>query len=128
MPTKTGTIVHEKGTMLHPPLERPLDHAKYAAAISAALRKELGNTHCAAKVVMQWTGASERTVKYWFAGTKGPSGEHLVMLAHCSDTVLTEFLTLAGRAGRLGDEALSEARAKVSELNRLLGNASNEMS
>jgi len=80
--------------MLHPPLERPPDHAKYAAVISAALRKELGNTHCAAKTVMQWTGASERTVKYWFAGTKGPSGEHLVMLAHHSDTVLTEFLPL----------------------------------
>jgi len=110
----------------HPPLERPLDHAKYAATISAALRKELGNTHCAAKTVMQWTGASERTVKYWFAGTKGPSGEHLAMLVHHSDILLTAFLALAGRPSLLGDDALSEARARVAELNHLLGSSGTE--
>ena len=113
---------------MHRALERPQDRAKCAAAISAALRKELGNTHCAAKTVMQWTDASERTVKYWLAGTKGPSGEHLVMLVHRSDTVLTAFLALAGRPSLLGDGALSEARAKVAELNHLLGSPGNEMS
>ena len=123
MPTKTGTIVQEKGTIVHPPLERPLDHAEYAAMISAALRRDLGNTHRAAKTVMQWTGASERAVKYWFAGTRGPSGEHLAILVHYSDTVLTEFLALAGRPSRLGGDALSEVRAKAVELSQLLGKA-----
>ena len=49
----------------------------YAKSIAVALRGELGDTHRAIKTVMQWTGASERTIKNWFAGTRGPSGEHL---------------------------------------------------
>lgn len=52
-----------------------------------------------------------------------PSGEHLVMLIHRSDTVLIAFLALAGRPSLLGDDALSEARAKVAELNHLLGSS-----
>ena len=39
----------------------------YATAIAAALREDLGGTHQATKTVMRWTGASERTVKNWFA-------------------------------------------------------------
>ena len=123
MSTKTGTVVPETGTLVHPTLDQPVDHAKYAAMISAALRKDLGNTHRATKTVMQWTGVSERTVKHWFAGTRSPSGEHLVILAHHSDTVLTGFLALAGRPSLLGDDALSEARARVADLNRLLGSS-----
>jgi hypothetical protein len=53
--------------------------------VSAALRVDLGKTRNAAKIVMRWTGASESTVKNWFAGTKGPSGEHLVTLVRHSD-------------------------------------------
>jgi hypothetical protein len=36
----------------------------YAAAVSTALRNELGDSHRAIKIVMRWTGASERTAKY----------------------------------------------------------------
>ncbi len=121
MPTKTGTVVPETGALVHPTLDRPADHAKYAAMISAALRKDLGHTHRAAKTVMPWTGVSERTVKHWFAGTGSPGGKLLAILVHYSDTVLTEFLALAGRPSPLGDGALSEARAKIAELNRLIG-------
>jgi hypothetical protein len=46
---------------------------------------------------MRWTNASERTVKHWFAGTHGPSGDHLVTLARYSDAVLMCFLLAAGR-------------------------------
>ena len=46
---------------------------------------------------MRWTGASERTVKYWFAGERGPGGEHLVSLAQHSDAVLVVLLALADR-------------------------------
>jgi hypothetical protein len=52
----------------------------YAAAVALALRDALGDSHRAIKIVMRWTGASERTVKNWFAGTRGPRGEHLISL------------------------------------------------
>lgn len=69
----------------------------FAKAISTALREELGSSHVAAKTVMRWTGASERTAKNWLAGTCGPSGCHLILLARESDAVMATLLVLAGR-------------------------------
>ncbi|MCB0083442.1 MAG: hypothetical protein KDE47_21015, partial [Caldilineaceae bacterium] len=43
------------------------------------------------------TGANEKTVKNWFSGRYGPSGEHLVALARHSNEVLCTFLLMAGR-------------------------------
>lgn len=83
---KMGTFVH--------PEDVPAD---YRAAVAMALHAELGSTHRAIKSAMRWTGASERTVKYWFAGERGPSGEHLVSLARHSDAVLVLLLTMADR-------------------------------
>jgi hypothetical protein len=48
-------------------------------------------------MAMRRTGASERTVKYWLAGERGPSGDHLIALARHSDAVLFMLLALAGR-------------------------------
>jgi hypothetical protein len=48
-------------------------------------------------MAMRWTGASERTVKYWFSGERGPSGDHLIALARHSDAALCGVLALAGR-------------------------------
>jgi hypothetical protein len=48
-------------------------------------------------MAMCWTGARERTVKYWFSGERGARGDHLVALARHSDAVLYVVLALAGR-------------------------------
>lgn len=88
----------------------------YATAIAAALRSELGTTHQAAKTVMRWTGANERTVKNWLAGTNGPSGDHLVSLVHNSDTVLETLLLISGRQRSIAAEKLIAARAALTEL------------
>lgn len=93
MRIKTGTIVPKTGKMMH--LEA--DVAAYRSAIAIALRDELGLTHRAVKTAMRWTGASERTVKYWMAGERGPSGEHLIALARHSDIVFHMILLLADR-------------------------------
>lgn len=93
MRTKTGTFVPKTGTNVH--LEA--DVADYRTAIAAALRNELGLTHRAVKTAMRWTGASERTAKYWIAGERGPSGEHLIALARNSDIVFDMVLLLADR-------------------------------
>lgn len=93
MRVKMGTIVPKMGTFVHLVAE-PTD---YRTAMAMALHEELGKTHRAIKMAMRWTGASERTVKYWFAGERGPSGEHLIALSRHSDAVLYVFLALAGR-------------------------------
>ena len=93
MGAKMGTVVPKKGTTVH----LDADQARYRHAIAAALRAELGQTHQAVKTAMRWTGASERTVKYWLSGERGPSGEHLIVLAQHSDGVLLTILTMAER-------------------------------
>lgn len=80
---------------LNPP--KRISPDDFAKAISIALREDLGSSHVAAKTVMRWTGASERTAKNWLAGTCGPSGCHLVLLARESDVVMATLLVLAGR-------------------------------
>jgi hypothetical protein len=63
-----------------------------------------------------WTGASERTAKYWFAGTKGPTGEHLASLVRHSDAVLAIFLQLTGREASALAIKLADARIKLAEM------------
>ena len=93
MRIKMGTSVPKMGTTVH----LDADQTAYRKAVADALRRELGPTHQAIKTVMRWTGASERTAKYWLSGERGPSGEHLIRLAQHSDAVLITTLTMAGR-------------------------------
>ena len=92
----------------------------FAEAIARALRDELGDTHQAVKTLMRWTGASDRTVKNWTAGTHGPRGEHLLTLVRYSDTVLEVFLRLAGRERVIASGKLVEVRTKLKELLTLI--------
>ncbi len=85
---KKGTIVPQYGGK---------SGGMYAASISQAFRSELGSSYRATKTVMRWTGASDRTAKYWIAGTRGPDGWHLILWARNSDAVLHSLLKLAER-------------------------------
>jgi hypothetical protein len=85
----------------------------YPAAIACALRKQLGTTHQAVKIVMRWTGAGERTVKNWLTGASGPSGQHLVDLMRHSDNVLEILLLLAGRRKVTASMKLADLRDKL---------------
>jgi hypothetical protein len=82
----------------------------YAVVIGTALREELGNTHQSVKTVMSWTGASERTVKNWFAGASGPSGAHLIAIVRHSDAAFAALMVLAGRNYALAAKKLVDAR------------------
>jgi hypothetical protein len=99
----------------------------FAAAIASALNRSLGPTRVGAKTVAAWTGANERTVKNWFSGRYGPSGEHLVALARHSDEVLGAFLAMAGREDLLVATKLVAAEQAITELliavRRLSGDA-----
>jgi hypothetical protein len=78
--------------------------------IETALREELGESHRSIKTVMHWTGASERTVKNWFAGSSGPNGAHLVSIVRHSDGVFTAVMLLAGRHHTVAAKKLVDAR------------------
>jgi hypothetical protein len=92
----------------------------YAAALAEALRGDQGDTHQAIKAVMRWTGANERTVKNWFAGTNGPRGEHLISLIRHSDLVFEVLLRLAGRERFAAAVKLIDARDKLIEMFELI--------
>ena len=94
----------------------PGGKGEFEQAIAAALRGELGRTHRAVKTVMRWTGASERTVKHWFAGTHGPNGQHLIALARHSDAIVVYFLLAAGRPSLSLGIQLPTVRGQLHEL------------
>src|ERR1700722_12826166 len=98
-----GTTVPEAGTIMHRSHIHPVERVTYAASVSCALRRDFGGSRHATKIVMKWTGAKERTVKHWFAGTRGPSGEHLASLVGNSDEMLADFLLLCGRKSSCDD-------------------------
>jgi len=103
--SEKGKGLPKKGNVLHRQ-KQAVPEKKYAHSIAVALRAELGSTHGAVKVVMRWTGAGERTVKHWLAGTCGPSGSHLISLLGHSDQVLQTVLDGAGRSEALAPQQL----------------------
>ena len=105
---KTGKKLHEGARVDGPGLD-------FRSLIAAALKTDLGSTHQAIKTVMRWTGASERTVKHWFAGTHGPSGKHLVPLVRHSSEVLRVFLLAADRGPVIVGLKMVELRSKLVE-------------
>jgi len=88
----------------------------FVAAIATALNRSLGPTRAGAKTVAAWTGANEKTVKNWFSGRYGPSGQHLVALARHSDEVLGTFLAMAGREDLMVAAKLVAAEQAITEL------------
>ena len=97
MRTKKGNLLHSKGKKLpffdmasQPPVG-------YARAIADALRRQMTADGVSAKTIMRWTGASERAVKGWIGGKRGPRGEHLIALMAGSDAVFLAVLRLARR-------------------------------
>ncbi len=86
-----------------------------ASVVADALRSELGGTHRAIKTVMDWTDASERTIKNWFGADSSPHGDYFLILLGKSDVLLNAVLAavgridLAGSASRSGRAASNDA-------------------
>ncbi|RWK28713.1 hypothetical protein [Mesorhizobium sp.] len=96
-----------------PPGPNGFTQETYAEMISRALVSDIGSSHLAAKSVMQWTGASERSARHWLHGDYGPGGLHLILLARNSRAVTRAILHLADRDSlELGIE-ISAARASL---------------
>ena len=92
------------------------DGYEFAAVIAETLRGTFDGTRMSVKTVMAYTGAGERTVKNWFEGKNGPSGENLVELVRHSDEVFEALLSMAGREDFLAGKLLVDARDKLVEM------------
>ena len=80
------------------------------------MRRSAGKGSAGIKIVANWTGANEKTVKNWFSGRYGPSGAHLAVLVQRSDEVLTTFLVMAGRQDLMAAVKLAAAEEAIIEL------------
>lgn len=103
-------MVSKKGTDVHSGTEI---RSVYAQEIAKALLADFGTKTGAMKAVMKWTGASSRSVKYWLAGTRGPDGRHLMMLAQNSDTVFRCMLSMSKRNAYGFSLEMSAARSAL---------------
>ncbi|MCJ2008384.1 hypothetical protein [Methylobacterium sp. J-092] len=100
------------------------DHADtFAEMVSAVLRRSVGGRPSAVKLVARWTGARERTVKNWFAGSCAPKGDHFRdLVRHCPE-MLDAFLVSVDRQDHLAlakviqvEAALLDALAAIARL------------
>lgn len=102
--------------------KRPLSGGDldFAMLVAEALSADLGSTHRAVKTAMRWSGATERTVKHWFAATHAPRGPHFIGLVQHSDRLLNDFLRAAGRGDAALIVELATLRAKLLEVVEIL--------
>jgi hypothetical protein len=98
----------------------------FAEKIAAALTKACAESGVHVKTVAGWTGANERTVKNWFSGTYGPSGEHLLILARHCDEVLDAMIVIVDRRELLVGHKISEMERCIRELAEVLGGLKRE--
>jgi hypothetical protein len=118
--TKKGNRLHSKGNKL-PFFENAREAREcYAREIGMALRSEIAATGRSAKDIMRGTWASERAVKGWISGTRGPSGLHLVLLMACSDAVHGAVLKVSGRDRSPRGRQIAKLKSVVSEAAKLL--------
>lgn len=97
-----------------------LTEAEFAQVIASALKLEFGSTRNGAKMIMRWTGTSQRTAKNWLSGSHAPSGLNLVLLARESNAVLKAMMLLAERREMsLGTNLLSLRRLLTDTISAL---------
>ncbi|NTH16461.1 hypothetical protein G6L99_30560 [Agrobacterium rhizogenes] len=94
--------------------EISIDDLTFAMVISLALRRAIDDTHLNIKTVVKWTGANERTVKNWFSGRYGPSGDHLMVLANHCDEVMDAIIRMTGRKNLLVGIRLEDVERRLS--------------
>ena len=98
VPRESGKMSPKTGKKFPGGNDRNGSGGTYAEIVADALVAELGATHRAAKILMGWTGAGERTVKHWLAGTHGPAGGYLIVLMRELRVVFRTVVEADGRA------------------------------
>ena len=111
---RIGKMFPKKGNEF-PAEAKAISSPELAGVIGKTLREELGSKQMAAIIMARWTSAIEKTVKNWLAGTRCPSGPHLISLARESEAVMATLLILAKR--ELNVSALSLISLKAGLMN-----------
>ncbi|WP_375786313.1 hypothetical protein ACE10Z_01145 [Bradyrhizobium sp. Pha-3] len=93
---------------------------RFAMEIAAALQRASVESGLQIKTVAGWTGANERTVKNWFSGQYGPSGEHLLVLAGHSHEVFKTMLGMMERQDLLVALEFVEIEDRIARLMMLM--------
>src|SRR5882672_3769017 len=92
------------------------EHARECAqAIADALKEELARG-ASIKTIMAWTGAGERTVKEWLAGSNAPRAFQLECLLRSSEAVYQRIMLRTGRQPVVTRPRLEADRGQVSGL------------
>lgn len=104
----------KKGKSFH--VENGQDNRPFAVSIAMAMLEEWGASPSARKEVARLTSANDRTVRNWFDGLNGPSGENLIALLRHSDAVFETVLDLSGRRASLTGEAILSLREQLDAL------------
>ena len=100
----------EECTIVHTLMLDKATEPEFAHALAHALRVELRIMKAPAKVIGRWTGASNRAIRNWLAGTAVPSGFHLVRLMRYSDLVMMTVMAAARRDYHAADTAESDGK------------------
>lgn len=93
---------------------------RFSREIAAALQRAAARSGLQIKTVAGWTGANERTVKNWFSGHYGPSGEHLLVLARHSPEVFETVLGIMQRQDLLIALEVGEIEQRIARLATLV--------
>lgn len=88
---------------------------EFTLAIADALKEELARG-ASIKTIMAWTGAGERTVKEWLAGSNAPRAFQVECLMRSSDLVYERLIIRTGRKRVVNREGLEALRAQLTGL------------
>ncbi len=88
---------------------------EFAQVIAHALRDEVARG-ASIKTIMAWTGAGERTVKEWLAGTNAPRAFQLEFLMRSSDLIYARLMARTGRTPVVNREGLEALRGQLTGL------------
>jgi hypothetical protein len=108
-----GEELPKKGGKLPSSRTRREQAREFAQAIAEALKEELARG-ATIKTIMGWTGAGERTVKEWLAGSNAPRAFQLECLFRSSEAVYQRIMLRTGRqpvvTNRLAEIRLAPTR------------------
>lgn len=110
-----GEDLPEKGEKLHSGRMGREQVREFAQAVARALKEELARG-ALIKTIMSWTGAGERTVKGWLAGSNAPQGIHLDGLFRSSEAVYRLMMLRAGRRPVVTRDGLEALRRQLAGL------------
>lgn len=103
-----------------------LSESALSTQIGEALREDLGASRRATKMIMRWTGVSDKAARSWLQGRASPSGIHLLALAARSEAVMSMLLRLTGHGDLEIAISLRSMEAELIRLQAIVQSAANQ--